>query len=320
MSETPGFNSLEMNSNELSEQDRLNAERKLSFIAEFLKDATFHWQIDGGLNLPLYEGKIYRPHSDVDISINSNEIAEVKNYLKDRGYTVVVRGSFEENANLEALANGPGIIPQLWVVSEDKRSEIVFDLHIHKPLPDGSMQMKAWGEAFPAKYLSSVIKELPWEAGKKVMASQPAVIAYHKLYMLSSDRTDRLTNVGIDKDKDDLQRIAKHLSSDDLQYIESVINKEIPRYVSMVKDILDQLWAHIQNTDGNIDEFPLVSQGKNNAIIKALVSWTEDWLAKNGAESSNVLFRETCWRALFAKDTENIKAGLELLKKETRFH
>ena len=61
-------------------------DRQLAALGNLMKDFKGWWQLDGAMNVSLVAGHYIRPHADIDISLLRDDIPELENYLRSRGY------------------------------------------------------------------------------------------------------------------------------------------------------------------------------------------------------------------------------------------
>lgn len=71
-------------------------DRELIALGNLMKDFKGWWQLDGALNMSLRQGQYIGIHADVDVSVLRKDIAELQEYLRERGY-----GFFRMNKKME---------------------------------------------------------------------------------------------------------------------------------------------------------------------------------------------------------------------------
>lgn len=240
-SETDEFGGYRMPTPEESESFKKRIER----MAEIFEGADFQWFLDGAMNISLYRGEQIRAHKDIDMSVFEEDLSRLDEFLSKRGFGIFAnaadRRTMRRLTGTELVSScEPDLsickIGQDGRIESDRTEPFNFvDLHVNERDSEGNVSVPGGiGISLPKEYFIPIRK--PFENGKEIFLSHPAVVAYHKLCQ------------GRPHDFTDLKRLRKYLDEKDLGMLREIFKKEAEVTDKAVDIILVRIWDSLSKS------------------------------------------------------------------------
>lgn len=257
-----------------TKEEKEQLDLKIEKLADILKEANFYWQLDGALNISLYEGGYIGVHKDLDISLDIKDIDEAEEFLTRKGLGLFLKvNTFSdhkkiyERVGVNRIKNNKHNL-QLMIFAVDSKGEIKkdnesfgIDTHIIKRNYEGEA-IGYHDTILPEHWIHPMVVNFH---GKRVNCSHPASVAYYKLYSTRN------------YDDEDLKSLAKTglLTNDDIDLIEKTFNEHIANVSELMRDYVGRIFAKLKEAE---EEDQLVAiladdemvRDKNDPIFKKI--------------------------------------------------
>jgi len=199
-------------------------DQKLLLLSDLLKGAGIRWQLDGAINISLWNGSYIGAHKDVDLFIEPEDLETLEKHLYKKGYGLFLTSPHEQRETKTMTWVSASDFRQARhgqsLVALDENGNIRFDtplnfMDVHlvqrdekrRPLGQSGIPLPSeWYDPQPFVY-----------QGHELFLSHPAKVAYFKL------------RKGRSYDLTDLLALAKTktLTLKDMDTLEHVIEQEI---------------------------------------------------------------------------------------------
>ncbi len=220
-------------------------EARLDALADLMKDADFAWQLDGGTNISLLERRFVRNHKDVDIGVFDDELEKVEAYLQKHGYQFTKHRA-EKDADGQRWVESISAVDilredlddiQIAKVGVNHSIEVgdtldFVDLHISHRNSNGDTVTRYTGATIPKKFMQPV-EFYRTRSGGEIPISHPALIVYHKI------------ETGRSYDLTDITYLKKHISDDDIAFVEQMIQSEYENALKKFVPQFEQVFAQL---------------------------------------------------------------------------
>jgi len=243
---------------ETTPEQKERFKKRIERVSEIFENVDFQWYLDGATNISLYGDNQIRDHKDLDISIFQEDLKKLNELLARQGFGIFA--NYDENGKrLMRKVTTEELItlekPDLSICKINPDGKIqretedpfnLVDLHVHSKNTEGDTVIFYNHAILPKEFFEPVKKELP--NGKEINLSQPAVVAYHKLY---SNRPYDLT---------DLQKLRPNLQERDFRMLRESLERENEKTEKMVKEKLQEAWDSLTPMLESIHDEKVISE------------------------------------------------------------
>lgn len=214
--------------NPITPELREKYDKQLAALGELMKDSGVWWQLDGAMNISLYQkkrgGDYIGEHADIDMSVRRDELPKLQEYLRQKGYGLFIRtkdGKYRDwrRVGSEVFKVGRGESPH--IVAIDETGVIRTDADLVKvemaviDVDDEGFPL-ANKARYPKEWLSDHLMEL---GGEELHLSHPARFLIWKIWM------------GRGYDEKDFELLARtgELKLEDIDAVERVLEDEVQK-------------------------------------------------------------------------------------------
>jgi len=315
---------------EFSFEDVEAAERRIDNLGKLMEGADFYWQLDGGLNAPIYNGEYYRRHKDIEISVGNEDIKKIYSLVEQKGYHIFVKSTSHENPKKllpEDLENfdvkGEYILSDREKHKGHPKTEI--ELHIQEKNEKGNQIVD--GVEIPKKYFENLPK-YKTASDYEVNLSCPLVAAFHKIKMERGDPFESLESKLEDPKKSydikDLKILGKVLSDKDMEVLKILVTEHKDKMQDKIEEAFEEIFNSLDlkapaseirkvfEEKIGIEKSKEEVKEKYREIIEKMVSYIDKNRGLN-FDDFNLKFQEvTNLEAFLSKPEKKI----EIMKKE----
>lgn len=236
-----------------TQEEREELDKSIEKLGDLFMDADFYWQLDGALNISLYQNEYIGVHKDIDVSFDFRELDKVEPFLNKKGFGLFLSSGhnpkkkrvFERIDAKRLQNNSEGFQPMILAIDENgaiKYGEEDFgiDTHIIK-WNEGGEPIGHRETTIPKEWLTP---EVIYFHGRKINCSNPALATYHKLFFTRA------------YDENDLKLLAQSgkLTLNDVDLIEQTFNKIIEDIQEVIKCYIERVLPKIKIAKENKQE------------------------------------------------------------------
>lgn len=231
----------------VTDSARERMDKEMVALGTLMNGAPVWWQLDGSLNVSLRKkaqgGDYIGEHSDVDISVMKSELAELEDYLKERGYGLFLRSKDGNMRTFRRVGHGvfkgrklEGTWEAPYIMAMDERGEILPGVDLAR-IQVSIVDTDAEGNpeerdiVYPREWLTGEAVKVN---GTSVMLSHPARYLLFKVLQMR------------DYDDKDLEELAtlRTLTKEDISTVERLV-------FAAAKD--DEWWARNPKLTKDLD-------------------------------------------------------------------
>ena len=308
---------------EPTEEEKAAIEQRLGRLAEVFQSADFPWQLDGAINISLYDGKFIRNHKDLDVGVFKDDLSRLDTQLEKNGmgiYLTFEKGGKKLTRRLrgEDFATVEPGKTELSIckvgadgrIDRDPGEPFNFvDLHVNERNQEGDVIGGPDGTTLPKEYFEP--RQAVSPAGHEINVSHPAVVAFHKL------------QVGREHDLKDLELLAPHLGERDFASLNGIIAGEADRSESRAREVATEMWESIapvvdltEDRQALVKAFWQVPEFRNmtderRPRVEQFLENLADYVINEGGNSREALVGHVLE---MAKPREKFEKQLEVLK------